>query len=217
MDVAHLREVCDPVWQEILAHPFVTALGRGQLTDEQFGYFIAQDYWYLQDFSLALTLAASRGSTPDQRRTLLAHATNVFSVEHDLHLRVAPALHVDPKAGVPGAVTVAYTNHLVRTAYTGSFSEIVSALLPCYVTYREIGRKLFANGLPEHQVAREWISTYQGNVYGEAVREIEDIARMTEPRDVDEAKAVGLAYHRSMVYERWFWDQAKRGRNVPGF
>lgn len=212
MDFERLRAECAPEWSKILQHPVVRAIGRGILPDDKMRYFVSQDYRYLKDFSLTLTLASGRAPTLDIRRMLLQHAQNVFLVEHGLHERVAPQLGLpaDGLTNVPiGPATLAYTNHLVRTAYTGSFADITAALLPCYVTYRKIGLELYREGLPDHPVQREWILTYQGEAYGEAVREIEDMARTLVVTSADQP-GVDLAYHHSMVYERLFWEQADR-------
>lgn len=210
MKVEALREACRARWEKILAHPYVLELGNGTLDEEQLRRFIAQDYRYLKDFSLALRLASVKAVDSRLQRLFLAHAQSVYVVERDLHERIAPQLQlslIDLESAPMLAVTRAYTNHVVRVGYTGTLAELVAALLPCYSTYLEIGQMLYARGLPEHPVMREWIVTYQGDAYRTAVEEMMDVAQELEVTDA-EWRACQCAYHWSMVYEEGFWDQA---------
>ena len=47
-----------PVWHEYINHPFVLALGTGELPLESFKGYLKQDYLYLVNFSRANALAS---------------------------------------------------------------------------------------------------------------------------------------------------------------
>ena len=49
-----------PVYEAILAHPFVAALADGTLPREHFMYYLRQDSLYLGEYTRVLAHAASR-------------------------------------------------------------------------------------------------------------------------------------------------------------
>ena len=55
-----MRHASDPLWQAILAHPFVTGIGDGTLSRDRFEFFLKQDYVYLIDFSRVFALASAK-------------------------------------------------------------------------------------------------------------------------------------------------------------
>ncbi|MHB1955396.1 MAG: thiaminase II [Sulfobacillus sp.] len=209
-----LKENNQDVWESIMTHPFVVDMGRGTLSDERLSRFIAQDYQYLKDFFRVLAVAAAKAPTNAWRAIFTAHAQNVVAVERQLHLKIAPLLDVsvdELQAIEPLPITIAYTDHLLRIAWTESFEAIVAAVLPCYWTYREIGIRLGDLGLPDHPLLRDWIETYRGPLYGQSVEEVLGIADALTLNPV-----CHMAFERSLRYERLFWSQGY-GMNESGF
>ncbi|PSR34795.1 MAG: thiaminase II [Sulfobacillus benefaciens] len=190
------------VWSAILEHPCVQNLGRGTLGLDQMARFIGQDAQYLNEFFRVLAIAAAKAPSSEWKQVLGSHSQNVLVVEDQLHHRLGPVLGISAESE-PLSVTVAYTDHLLRIAWSGSFSEIIAAVLPCYWTYREIGQQLGAQGMPDNPIFRDWIETYQGAAYGQAVTEILDIADALE-----DSKECHIAFARSLRYEYGFWSQA---------
>lgn len=209
MSFKKLQRQCEPEWQGILSHPFVNGMGRGTLTDGQLKYFITQDALYLRDFYRVLAMAGGRLEESRYARTMIRHAENVFIVEASLHETIAKAFGLRPEDIVKepkGLITKAYTDHLVRTAYTESLPTLLAALLPCYWTYQAIGQD-WAGRLPEHPLMRQWLETYNGEAYGQGVQDVVEIFEAISlgyPDDV----AIAQKFHESMVYERLFWQQA---------
>jgi thiaminase/transcriptional activator TenA len=207
-----LKEAAWPVWEAIFAHPFVTGLSDDTLPADRFRYFLGQDYVYLQDFSRVLAMGAARTPHRADEPLFLRHALTVHEVEADLHRSLAPAYGLtadDLAATPPGPVTVAYTDHLVRAAWSRPFAVLVAAVLPCYWIYREVGRRLAARPLPDTPAYREWITTYAGDPYGQAVDELLAVTdRLGERLDPETARAGQVAFWRSSRYEWLFWEQA---------
>jgi thiaminase/transcriptional activator TenA len=190
-------------WSAIMAHPCVHKLGRGTLGLDQMGRFISQDAQYLNKFSRVLTIAAAKASCFDWKQILEFHSQNVLAVEDQLHHRLAPILEVPIAGSKPLPITIAYTDHLLRIARSGTFAEIIAAVLPCYWTYREIGRHLGTQEMPDNSIFRDWIETYQDAAYRQAVTEILEIADALE-----DSKDCHIAFARSLRYEYGFWSQA---------
>jgi thiaminase/transcriptional activator TenA len=75
--------------------------------------------------------------------------------------------------------TDAYCDFLLRTAALGDFAELVAALLPCMWSYAEIGERLAASGLPDHEGYAEWITLYASEEFAQLAawcRELTDAA-----------------------------------------
>jgi thiaminase/transcriptional activator TenA len=206
-----LRSRAAPLWLAAEHHPFVAALGAHTLPADRFRYFIGQDAVYLSDFSRVLAMGAVRSSDRADERLLLSHAATVHTVEAALHQDLAPRLGIAAEelaATPPGPVTAAYGDHLVRAAWTEPLVVLVAALLPCYVLYRNVARAMKppAVEVPEY---REWIDTYSGAEYGQAVDELTDLAnRLGSSLAADVAARAARAHWRSIRYEWLFWEQA---------
>ncbi|WP_430626593.1 MGDG synthase family glycosyltransferase [Sulfobacillus thermotolerans] len=140
--VNRLKDSAKDQWQQLIHHPFVAGIGEGTVSHRQFGYFLTQDALYLGDFLSTLAVAASRAPRREWTETLLRHAENVTTVETALHASLLPAFGVsaaDLGRAVPGLATIAYTDHLVRTAWSRTWPATMAAVLPCYLSYQEIG------------------------------------------------------------------------------
>ena len=161
---AELREAAAPVWEAQLAHPFVRGIGDGSLPEERFRFYVRQDYLFLIDYGRLLALGAARAPRLEWMRRFAALAESVLETEMDAAPPVRRALgHHRPSSSRPSATapaTDAYCDFLLRTAALGDFAELVAALLPCMWSYAEIGRRLAAGGLPDHEGYAEWIEMY---------------------------------------------------------
>ncbi|MCL4318294.1 MAG: thiaminase II [Firmicutes bacterium] len=199
----------DHEWQRIRQHPFVTALGKGDLSLEKFRYFIGQDRVYLKDFSKVLATLAALAPDSTAARTMLRHADTVFSVEQSLHDSVGEQMGLramDLQDVEADFVTKAYQDHLVRTVGEGSFITGLAAVLPCYWTYSALGRELSQNGKPGNALFVEWIDTYAAEQYR---RSVEEVGALWESYSGDLPDTHTLeVYDWSMTYERLFWEQA---------
>ncbi len=55
-----VEERCLPVRRAILEHPLAVGIGQGDLDEDRFWFYVAQDYVYLIDYGRVLALAAAR-------------------------------------------------------------------------------------------------------------------------------------------------------------
>ncbi|PSR37355.1 MAG: thiaminase II [Sulfobacillus thermosulfidooxidans] len=208
--VNRLKDSAKDQWQQLIHHPFVAGIGEGTVSHRQFGYFLTQDALYLGDFLSTLAVAASRAPRREWTETLLRHAENVTTVETALHASLLPAFGVsaaDLGRAVPGLATIAYTDHLVRTAWSRTWPATMAAVLPCYLSYQEIGIHLKAHYHSPDPLYQQWIETYAGDEYGQAV---EELLAIVNAMVVDEADwpQVQNVFERSVGYEYLFWSQA---------
>ena len=210
----------DKLQKAILSHPFVTGIGDGTLDAERFKHFIRQDYLFLIEYSRVLALASARAPSlePMGRFAQLLHET--LNTEMSLHRGYCARFSIteaDLEATMPAPTTQAYTDFLVRTAYGGSFGELVCALLPCMWGYCEIGVTLAEQGKPADQpMYAEWIDIYSAPEFkalADWIRTLVD--RLAEAAGPGERQRMEAAYVTGTRYEYAFWDMAYRLEQWP--
>ncbi len=149
--IADIERQSQSMRQAILAHPFVTGVGDGTLPVENFKHYVTQDYAYLVDYSRALALASARAPRLDDMSWFAGLLDETLNVEMLLHRSYCQEFGISAEeleTTVAAPTTVAYTSFLLKTAYQGSFGELVASLLPCQWGYWEIGDHLSRQGVP---------------------------------------------------------------------
>ena len=211
---AELRAASADVWDAQHAHPFVRGIGDGTLDAARFAFYIRQDYRFLIEYGRLLALGAARAPRLAEMRRFAALAQGVLETEMALHVGfaqrwdiTAEELEAEPMA----PATAAYTDFLLRTAALGDYAELVAALLPCMWGYAEIGERLAATGLPDHEGYAEWIAMYSSDEFGQLAAWC---------RDLTDAAAGGVAgpgrtrmhaaFRASSEHEIAFWESAWR-------
>lgn len=213
-----LRAELAPVWERILAHPFVRELGAGTLAPERFRYYLGQDYVFLVEYARVLGLAVARGERlADMARfAQLLHAT--LHGEMDLHRGVCREYGLEPAdldrlAASP--TCRAYCDHLLRVAQTGSLAEIAAALLPCQWGYHEIALALAPGSPPDNRYA-PWIATYTSADYADLAAWVRDLVSAEGERAGPALRArMAEVYALSSRYEWRFWEAAYRMEAWP--
>ena len=197
----------------ILAHPFVTGVGDGTLPVEKFKHYVTQDYAYLVEYSRALALASALAPRLDDMSWFAGLLDETLNVEMSLHRSYCQEFGIsveELEATIAAPTTVAYTSFLLKTAYDGSFGELVASLLPCQWGYWEIGNHLMRRGLPQHApLYSQWIEMYTSEGFAALAQHIRDMAdRLGAEAGPAELTAMGEAYMESVRLERRFWDMA---------
>ena len=220
--MARLRDdlwaVMEPVYKQILEHPFLTGLTDGSLPMDRFAYYIAQDAAYLRDYARSLALVAAKAPREDLVTMFAAHAQGAIEVESQLHagfIRDLSADYADALATPVSPTTLAYTSYLLRACLQGDFAEALAAVLPCYWIYAEVGSALLRHSSPQPLYAR-WIETYGGDEFGaivEAVLEAVD----TVGTAIGATKLAAMREHvlTTSKYEWMFWDAGWRREAWP--
>jgi thiaminase (transcriptional activator TenA) len=204
-----LWDTISEIYEAIIDHPFNRELAQGTLPAEKFEFYIKQDALYLVDFARALAIVGSKALLPGRIVDFLDFAKDGLIVERSLHDEYFRRLQVTlDVAQAPGCF--AYTNYLIATASHRSFEEAVSALLPCFWIYREVGMHIVRQSVPANPY-QLWIDTYAGEEFGAAVRraiEITDEVAATATEDT--RRRMTEAFVLSSRLEWMFWDSAYR-------
>ncbi|MFE7636667.1 thiaminase II [Kitasatospora sp. NPDC057518] len=208
----------EPVYAEILAHPFLAGLTDGTLPREAFRHFVVQDSHYLRDYARALAVCAAKASGEEDVRAFADDAVGALAAEQGMHAEFLTAFggSAEEAAAEPVLPTTrAYTSYLLATVYGGSFAEALGAVLPCYWIYARVGEALLAQGSPDPLYAK-WISTYGDEAFQSVVRRVLALTdRLGEELSAAERRKVVGHFVTTSRYEWMFWDAAWRGERWP--
>jgi thiaminase/transcriptional activator TenA len=207
-----------PIYAAILNHPFIRELTAGTLSKERFKFYMVQDALYLTEFSRVLSLVAARAPDPDTMMQFDESARNALIVERALHETFFREFGItgDVVADAERAsVCFTYTNYLLATAHRSPVEVAVSAVLPCFWIYWEVGKHVRAEATPSNPY-RLWIDTYGDEVFGERVRNViataDAMAASAAPAVLD---GMMHAFRRASQLEWMFWDSAYRLETWP--
>jgi thiaminase/transcriptional activator TenA len=209
---AELRAAASDVWEAQHAHPFVRGIADGSLPEGRFRFYVRQDYLFLIDYGRLLSLGAARAPRLEWMRRFSSLAQSVLETEMDLHRQFAARWGVTTEqleSERTAPATDAYCDFLLRTASLGDFAELVAALLPCMWSYAEIGERLAAAGLPDHDGYAEWITLYASDDFAQLAawcRELTDAAaaEVAGPG----RRRMHAAFRASSEHELAFWESA---------
>ncbi|OYD09907.1 thiaminase II [Paludifilum halophilum] len=212
-----LRREADIAWQKSFEHPFILGVAQGSLPLDSFIFYLGQDAYYLSVFAKVQSLAGAKSETFAETKRWAEHVQKTYEVEKALHDRFSQRLNLAEaqKRFQPAPTAFAYTRHLLAIAHTGSLIEIVSALLPCYWLYREIGQRL-AKARPGVEVYEEWIEAYASPEFGQLVQEqIDTLDTLAATSSEKTLQRVHNHFLISSQYEYLFWEMAYRRETWP--
>jgi thiaminase/transcriptional activator TenA len=202
-----------PIYDAILAHPFLRGLTSGDLPVDRFAFYVAQDAHYLRDYARALAVVGAKAPTHADAGMMARHAAATVDVELGLHESLLPRVglaHADLARIPVSPTTLGYTSYLLATAYGGGFAEGLAAVLPCYWIYARVGAALVDRGSPDDRY-RAWINTYAGSEFADVVAEVLALADRVGPQlSHDEAVRARQHFAVTSRYEWMFWDAAWR-------
>jgi thiaminase/transcriptional activator TenA len=202
-----------PIYSKILSHPFLTELKTGALPLDAFKYYILQDAIYLRSFSKGLSILAAKAENITHFQILSQHINNTIVVEQSLHglfFKDWGITAADIDLAVPAPNNLMYTAYLLSVAYEKVFAEAISAFLPCYWIYAEVGNTLIQSGSPV-TIYQKWISTYSSEAFQTALNEMllitNDVANQAT---ASTHQAMKMHFIRCSQMEYLFWDMAYR-------
>jgi thiaminase/transcriptional activator TenA len=213
-----LWESIAAVFKRIVDHPFLRELADGTLDPDSFRFYVVQDALYLRAFARALSVAAARA--PHQADTLMfnQHAGGAVEVERSLHESFFSDFGMTETEveSTPMAPTnLAYTSYLLSVAYGGSFAEGLSAVLPCYWIYWEVGKALIQRG-SSNPLYQRWIDTYGGEEFGAIVNAVLALTdRIGEDISPSERAKMREHFVATSRYEWMFWEMGYTKEQWP--
>jgi thiaminase/transcriptional activator TenA len=192
-DNADLASAC-------LEHPFVQGIASGALPREVFVSYVEQDAWFLAAFARAYALALAKAPDLATMRELQTLLGGVLE-ELELHRGYAErwGADLDPE---PSEATLAYTDFLLRVAWSEPLGHVVAAMTPCMRLYAHLGQQLLP-GTADDSDYREWCETYADPGFEALASQLESLLDRTD----DGSDAVAAHYRTAMRRELAFFDQ----------
>ncbi|MBX0322813.1 thiaminase II [Halomicroarcula sp. F13] len=209
-----LADVGDPIWDAVVDHPMVERLGEGTLDEAPFRYWVRQDYVYLVEYARVFALGAANAPDLERMGTFAELLDATINTEMDLHREYAAEFGISEaelEATDPSPTTRAYTDFLVRVAATGTFGDLVAALLPCMWGFHETAVRLDERGRPDHEQYAAWIEMYVGEEFADLAEWCKDLMDdVAADATAAERERYRDIFETSARYEYRFWDAAWR-------
>lgn len=201
---AQLWQAYRALAEACLNHPFVQGIARGDLPRERFAFYVGQDAFYLEAFARAYALAFARAPDREGMEAFRELLDGVFR-ELQLHRSYAERWGVDLRPQ-PATITRAYTDFLLRVAWSEPVGRIAAAMTPCMRLYAYLGQALAPIADPASPYL-DWVKTYAGEEFEALARRLEALL----DRYDDGSDAVAEYYGVAMKLELAFFEQAWRG------
>lgn len=208
---------CAQIREQIAQLEFVVRLADGTLAPETFAWYMDQDMQYLEVYSRALAVLASRAPDEDAREFFASGAAGVITVESALHRTRLGCAAAQP----PSEVTRSYTDFLLATVANEPFAVGAAAVLPCYWLYAVVGSALTARAQaagPDPHPYADWLATYDCAAFQEATerarRFVDRAARDADPRTV---RGMREAFARASELELRFFAEPVRHAGQRSF
>ncbi len=201
MNARQLWKSSEDLATECLHHPFVQGIASGDLSRTSFEFYVGQDAFFLESFARAYALALAKATDQESMTELLQLLQGALD-ELNLHRKYAERWGVDlePK---PASATRAYTDFLLRVAWSEPLPAIMAAMMPCMRLYSFLGKSLVCAVNPQSPY-REWVETYSDDGFAALAERLETLY---DRHAAGEGNAAGL-YRTAMELELGFFQQA---------
>ena len=201
----------------MVTHPFVRELGEGSLPLEKFRRYFEQDYLFVRDLANLLALGVAKAPDFDSARKLSGFLGLVLGGEEEMFRRAFREMgltEAQVRSLRPLPTCLSFTSFLVKTAYEGTFADILASLYCLEGTYLDWAQRLNREGKrPGVQAYQEWIDIHiapelEGFV-GWVQETLDGLAGIEEER-------LDFVFSHCLRYEYLFWEMAYRGEEWPG-
>lgn len=210
----------EPLWSKQSQHPFVAALGRGDLPIEKFRFYVTQDYLFLGVLARVCAFAAARCAERDESRFFLDLAKSTLDGEAALHEGYAAEFGLAPAEMETARMApnnLAYCNFFLNIAQGGSALEIAVAILPCAWIYCDVGARLSKEHFPgaDHPYGK-WIALYASPEFLEVANWLRAfVDRGVEQLNAAEQSRLEEIFRTAVQYEWLFWEMAWTEQGWP--
>ncbi len=213
-----LRAGVESIWETVVTHPFVTEMADGSLDRERFYVYFDQDYLFLRDWAILLSLATAKAPDFDAARELVGFLHLGLGGEEGLFQEAFRERGISRKA-VAGLqylpTSLNYSGYLRTLAYEGTFTEVVATLLAVEWPYldwaqraEEAGRK------PGDRYYQTWIDIHTSPSMSGFVSWLRSVVDESAPTAAQQNKLQGI-FRDVLRYEYQFFEMAYRGESWP--
>ena len=213
-----LRAGVGPIWAKVVTHPFVTEMADGSLDRESFDIYFDQDYLFLRDWAILLSLATAKAPDFDAARELVGFLHLGLGGEECLFqeaFRERGLSREEVKGLQYLPTTKNYSGYLRTLAYEGTFTEVVATLLAVEWPYLEWAQHAEQAGKkPVDRYYQTWIDIHTSTGMSGFVSWLRSVVDGCAPTPEQREKLQGI-FLDVLRYEYQFFDMAYRGEKWP--
>lgn len=202
-----LWEQIAPIYQKIIQHPFNVELAQGTLDQERFIFYMEQDVYYLVNSSRALALIADRSDSPSINRHFTHFSSSALATAREIKENFSSSGYGFDRIE-PSPACRAYVQYLLATAARSSFAEAMTAVLPCFLIYKEVGNNIAAQATEDNPYIY-WISKYTSQEYlAETDLTISIFDGIASQCSTNQLARMEDVFEHCALFEWHFWDDA---------
>ena len=195
-----------PIYERIIAHPFIKELADGTLAMEKFVRYIAQDEIYIKNYGEEMFLMAAMMPDKTMLELFRAFSKEGMEAEKAMHDLLIERFGIDT-AVEPSEVTAGYMAHTRRHINSGSLAHAMAAMLPCMWIYNEVGLYIYNHRTTAPNPYADWVATYASEDFTEGTRLILEFCdRIAEEATPEVRAEMNEAYLIAAEYEWAFWN-----------
>jgi thiaminase/transcriptional activator TenA len=205
--VQHLREGDQPLWGQMVGHPFLVEVEEDRLPDEKLLFYFIQNANYIDAAIAASAEAAASAPTPESRKfcvDLIEFGSEQLQIQRgyvgqlakgkDVDWEMAPACH-------------AYTSHLLKTAAYGGTLDYLVALMPCSWSYDEFAQRI--GPVVKHPITKDWLANFGGDEHNNLTVDYHAVVnQLAEGLTPQRLAYYEELFHTGCRYEHMFWDMS---------
>lgn len=190
---------CGLTYQNILQDPFTQGLMDGTLPDETFKHFIEQDTIYLKDYAKNLTAVAELLSNEEEKRLFKELMEDGIEaekrIEQMLGEKYGQGSDITPNPATQGYIT--FKHNVINKRH---LPTALSAILPCFWFYNEMGKYMSAHATSEKYKA--WIDTYTSPLMDKVVERLTQLAdKLAKQTDATGRAEMERIFRTAALYE----------------
>ncbi|EAI4316847.1 thiaminase II [Campylobacter coli] len=211
---SRLIEANSQIWDEYLHHEFVKKLENGSLKEENFLFYLKQDYIYLIHYAKCYARLALNAKNAEELRFAMKFQNYIIEGEIELHKSIlklgidADKLNVKDES----LTNIAYTRYMLSVGESGDFLDMLVALSACAIGYGYIGAEIYKRldkeKLQNHPY-KEWILTYSSDEFQNEIKEFEDFLNSyTQKISQEKFENLSEIFYNVVRLESVFWEHA---------
>jgi thiaminase len=211
---AEQRQRLAPLWERMLAHPFLLETRNGTIADDTFARWMRQDYLFVEQG--VHFLAALLARAPVRHRDPLAESIDALRKELVLFEEQAARVGVELGSARPAFVTHAYMQFLMAAGLGGSYPEAYTVLYVAERAYLDSWR-VVREGIAPGSKWLPFVDNWASDAFGQYVAYLEgEFDALAAAAGADERARMAALFELTTRYEIAFWEMAISGETWPG-
>lgn len=208
------------IYEKIKTMPFNVELSNGSLNEEKFRYYIIQDYFYLKNYIKVFEILISKSKDKDTTDFLqngIKSVNEEIKTIHDVYFKKFNISDADVENSEIEPYTELYMSFLIKTATLEPLPVGLSAILPCYWIYYNLGDYISKKNINNKNKYYDWVKNYSSEDWETStVKKLVDIINKNANNATEGTKRkMKLAYKTSSRLEYLFWDAAYNNIHWP--